>query len=59
MTLARPLLRCLHTHFFGLQLWQQAAGTSADLLWPVKNKLVLDPIKQLPAGSYRGSIYPS
>jgi len=67
VTLARPLLRCLHTgmlclaerNFFGFQLWQQAARTGADLLWRVKKNVVLDPIQLLPDGSYLSFIYPS
>ena len=46
-------------NFFGFELWSQAAGTGADLLWRIKKNLRLPCEKRLPDGSYLSRIYPS
>lgn len=63
--LAGDLLGCLHAGmllladrgFYSWQLWKDAAATGAALLWRVsaageKNCLLLDPLQQLPDGSW-------
>ena len=46
-------------NFFGFELWNQAGGTGADLLWRVKKNLRLPCEKRLPDGSYLSRIYAS
>lgn len=66
-TLTRQLLRSLKTgmlcladrNFFGIELWNEARATGADLLWRIKKSLVLDEEEVLPDGSYLSRIYPS
>lgn len=63
--LARRLFSQLHAGmllladrgFYGFDLWRQAAGTGADLLWRVKNIAVLPVMEQLADGSYLSRIY--
>jgi len=43
--------------FFGVDLWQSAASTRADLLWRVRKDIVLPVIEQLPDGSYLTEIF--
>ena len=43
--------------FTGLQLWQAAAATGADLLWRVRKHVVLAVIEHLPDGSYLSEIF--
>jgi hypothetical protein len=43
--------------FLSFDLWQQAAGTGADLLWRVKSAAVLPVIEQLDDGSYLSHIF--
>ena len=43
--------------FFGVDLWQNAAATDADLLWRVRKDIVLPMIEQLPDGSYLTEIF--
>jgi len=43
--------------FFGVDLWQQAAATGADLLWRVRKDIVLPVVEQLPDGSYLTEIF--
>jgi len=43
--------------FFGVDLWQTAAATGADLLWRVRKDIVLPVIEQLPDGSYLTEIF--
>src|SRR4051812_5224558 len=45
--------------FFGQALWQEAAGTGADLLWRVKGNLRLPRETVLADGSYLTTISPS
>jgi hypothetical protein len=46
-------------NFFGFELWNDARGTGADLLWRVKANSRLVCEEQLPDGSYLSRIYPS
>jgi len=46
-------------NFFGIELWNEARATGADLLWRIKKNLVLDVEEVLPDGSYLSRIYPS
>jgi hypothetical protein len=43
--------------FFGVDLWQTAAVTGADLLWRVRKDIVLAEVEQLPDGSYISEIF--
>jgi hypothetical protein len=43
--------------FFGVDLWQTAAVTGADLLWRVRKDVVLAVVEQLPDGSYISEIF--
>jgi hypothetical protein len=43
--------------FFGVDLWQTAAATGADLLWRVRKDTVLAVVEQLPDGSYLSEIF--
>jgi hypothetical protein len=43
--------------FFGVDMWQTAAATGADLLWRVRKDIVLPMIEQLPDGSYLTEIF--
>ena len=45
--------------FFGFQLWKQAQGTGADLLWRIKKNTLLACEERLADGSYLSRIYPS
>jgi len=45
--------------FFGFEMWKQASAAGADLLWRVKENLLLPCEKRLPDGSYLSRIYPS
>ena len=46
-------------NFFGFQLWQQAQGTGADLLWRMKKNMRMAAEQQLKDGSYLSHVYPS
>jgi hypothetical protein len=67
ITLAKAVLAGLHNgmlcladrQFFGFELWNQARGSGADLLWRIKKNLRLACEKRLPDGSYLSRIYPS
>ncbi|HTE67136.1 MAG TPA: IS4 family transposase, partial [Actinomycetes bacterium] len=43
--------------FFGVDLWQTATATGADLLWRVRKDIVLAVVEQLPDGSYISEIF--
>lgn len=67
ITLAKGVLASVHKgmlcladrNFFGFELWNQARGSGADLLWRVKKNLRLPCEKRLPDGSYLSKIYAS
>jgi hypothetical protein len=55
-----PGMLCLaDRNFYSFQLWVSAASRGADLLWRVKDNLILDRRQWLPDGSYLATIYPS
>lgn len=63
-TLAARLVPCLRPGmllladrgFYGWQLWQQAAGTGAHLLWRVQSGVRLPAVRELPDGSWLARI---
>lgn len=56
----QPGMLCLaDRNFFGFELWNDARGTGADLLWRVKANSRLVCEERLPDGSYLSRIYPS
>ena len=57
--LKKGMLCLADRNFFGFQMWQQAAGTGADLLWRVKKNALLPCEKRLADGSYLSRIYVS
>ena len=67
ITLAKEVLSALEKgmlcladrNFFGFELWNQARGLRADLLWRVKKNLRLACEKRLPDGSYLSRVYQS
>ncbi len=55
-----PGMLCLADRCFpGFELWEQARGTGADLLWRGKKNLKLPRLKSFADGSYLSVIYPS
>ena len=58
-SLTKGMLCLADRNFFGFQMWSQAAGTGADLLWRVKKNARLHCEKRLPDGSYLSYIFPS
>jgi hypothetical protein len=46
-------------YYFGFELWNEAKGSGADLLWRVKKNLLLPVEERLTDGSYLSQIYPS
>ena len=67
ITLAREVLTSLRKgmlcladrNFYGFELWKQARGTGADLLWRIKGNIVLPCEKRLYDGSYLSRVYAS
>lgn len=57
--LPRDALCLADRAFFGYPLWCKARETGAELLWRVKNNLILDTSNRLADGSYLTKIYPS
>ena len=56
----KPNMLCLaDRNFLGYELWKQAQGTGADLLWRGKKHLRLEREQELADGSYLSRIYPS
>jgi len=56
----RPDMLCLADRgIFSYELWNQARGTGAALLWRIKKNMVLPGEKRFPDGSYLSRIYPS
>ena len=49
--LGKGMLLLADRGFFSFDLWRQAAGTGADLLWRVKGGLHLRPVRVLPDGN--------
>ena len=56
----RPGMLCIaDRYFFGYPLWQEAAATGSDLLWRVRNNIVLPRLGAFTDGSYLSAIYAS
>ena len=56
----QPGMLCLADRtFFGFELWKQARGTGADLLWRIKKNVRLPREHQLADGSFLSTIYAS
>ena len=45
--------------FYSFAAWQRACGTGADLLWRVKDNLILEAVKDLPDGSWLADVFHS
>ena len=50
------MLVIVDRNFYSYQLWKQAWGTGADLLWRVQASVTLPVIEPLPDGSYRSMV---
>lgn len=57
--LRKDMLCLADRNFFGSELWNQASGTGADLLWRMKKNMRMACEKLLPDGSYLSRVYPS
>jgi hypothetical protein len=57
--LEKGMLCLADRNFFGFELWQQARGTGADLLWRMKKNMRMAHEKLLADGSYLSHVYPS
>jgi Insertion element 4 transposase N-terminal/Transposase DDE domain len=56
----RQGMLCFADRYYpGYELWRQAQGTGADLLWRMRRNARLDCRKRLPDGSYLSRIYAS
>ena len=56
----RPGMLCLADRgFYSFTAWQDAAATGADLLWRVKDNLKLEPVTDLPDGSFLAQVFHS
>jgi len=52
-----PGMLCLADRaFYSFEAWQQASATGADLLWRVKDTLILDPVEDLADGSWLAEV---
>lgn len=58
-SLEKGMLCLADRNFFGFELWNQARGSRADLLWRVKKNLRLPCEQRLPDGSYLSRVYRS
>jgi hypothetical protein len=58
-SLDKGMLCLADRNFFGFELWNQARGTGADLLWRMKKNLRLACEKRLPDDSYLSRVYRS
>ena len=58
-SLSKDMLCLADRGFFGFTLWQYAQSTGADLLWRIKNNIVLPCEKGLSDGSYLSRVYGS
>jgi hypothetical protein len=56
----RPGMLCLADRgFYSFAAWEKACGTGADLLWRVKDNLILEAVKDLPDGSWLADVFHS
>ncbi|MHB8301004.1 MAG: IS4 family transposase, partial [Dermatophilaceae bacterium] len=54
--LAPGMLALADRGFYSFNAWENARGTGADLLWRVKDNLILEPVKELPDGSWLAEV---
>src|SRR5664280_2767946 len=55
-----PGMLCLADRgFYSFKAWENARGTGADLLWRVKDNLILEPAEDLPDGSFMADVFDS
>ena len=55
-----PGMLCLADRgFYSFKAWENACGTGADLLWRVKDNLRLEPVQDLPDGSWLADVFDS
>ena len=55
-----PGMLCLADRgFYSFTAWENARGTGADLLWRVKDNLQLEPVEDLPDGSWLADVFDS
>ena len=57
--LAPGMLALADRGFYAFTAWENARGTGADLLWRVKDNLILEPVKDLPGGSWLADVFHS
>jgi len=57
--LSKGMLCLADRGFYSFEAWQAAAATGADLLWRVKDNLKLEPVKDLPDGSWLAEVFHS
>jgi len=57
--LSRGMLCLADRGFYSFETWQKASETGADLLWRVKDNLRLEPVKDLPDGSWTAEVFHS
>jgi hypothetical protein len=57
--LQRGMLCLADRGFYSFEAWQKASSTGADLLWRVKDNLKLDPVRDLPDGSWLAEVFHS
>ena len=57
--LGQGMLCLADRYFFSFELWRQARGTGAELLWRIRKNLRLPCEQRLADGSYLSRIYPS
>jgi Insertion element 4 transposase N-terminal/Transposase DDE domain len=56
----KPGMLCLADRgFYSFKAWENARGTGADLLWRVKDNLKLEPVQDLPDGSWLADVFDS
>jgi Insertion element 4 transposase N-terminal/Transposase DDE domain len=56
----RPGMLCLADRgFYSFKAWENACGSRADLLWRVKDNLKLEPVEDLPDGSWLADVFDS
>lgn len=54
-----PMLCLADRGFYSFEMWQRASRTGADLLWRVKDNLRLEPVAELPDGSWLAEVFHS
>jgi hypothetical protein len=60
LTRLRPGMLCLaDRNFYSFNAWRTASTIGADLLWRVKDNLKLEPVEELPDGSWLAEVFDS